>query len=86
MKLDPFYPIFDSCDWLKRLLPLGIKLVQLRVKDKADTELRREIQTAQTLCQNSDCQLIINDYWQLAIEFGCDYIHLGQEDLDEADN
>ncbi|MFK7857165.1 MAG: thiamine phosphate synthase, partial [Granulosicoccus sp.] len=31
------------------------------------------------------CQLIINDYWQLAIDEGCDYIHLGQEDLQQAD-
>lgn len=31
------------------------------------------------------CQLIVNDYWQLAIEEACDFIHLGQEDLAEAD-
>ena len=26
MKLDRFYPIFDHPDWLKRMLPLGVKL------------------------------------------------------------
>jgi thiamine-phosphate pyrophosphorylase len=31
------------------------------------------------------CQLIVNDYWRLAIEEGCDFVHLGQEDLAEAD-
>ncbi len=36
MKLDPFYPIFDSADWLARMLPLGVKLVQLRVKDRSE--------------------------------------------------
>ena len=29
--------------------------------------------------------MIVNDYWRLAIEEGCDFVHLGQEDLDGAD-
>ncbi len=85
MKLDPFYPIFDSADWLARMLPLGIKLVQLRIKDKTETETAREIARARTLCAEADCVLVVNDYWHLAIEEGCDFVHLGQEDLDDAD-
>src|SRR3546814_11266483 len=26
-----------------------------------------------------------NDYWKLALREGCDFVHLGQEDLDGAD-
>ena len=37
MNLDKFYPIFETSDWLERLLPIGIKLVQLRIKDKSKT-------------------------------------------------
>lgn len=85
MKLDPFYPIFDSADWLERMLPLGVKLVQLRVKDRSESETRREIARAKVLCGQADCELIVNDYWRLAIEEGCSFVHLGQEDLDEAD-
>lgn len=85
MKLDPFYPIFDSADWLERMLPLGVKLVQLRVKDRPETEVAREIARAKTLCAAADCVLVINDYWKLAIAEGCDWLHLGQEDLDDAD-
>ena len=85
MKLDPFYPIFDSADWLERMLPLGVKLVQLRVKDRPETEVAREIARAKTLCAAADCVLVVNDYWKIAIAEGCDFIHLGQEDLDEAD-
>lgn len=85
MKLDPFYPIFDSADWLERMLPLGVKLVQLRVKDLPETEVAREIARAKTLCAAADCVLVINDYWKLAIAEGCDWLHLGQEDLDDAD-
>lgn len=85
MTLDPFYPIFDSSDWLRRLLPCGIKLVQLRLKDLSDDSIRRELRVAKALCAAAGCQLIVNDYWQAAIDEGCDYVHLGQEDLDGAD-
>lgn len=85
MKLDPFYPIFDSADWLERMLPLGVKLVQLRVKDRPEAEVAREIARARTLCAAAGCVLVVNDYWKLAIAEGCDFIHLGQEDLDDAD-
>lgn len=85
MALDPFYPIFDSAAWCERLVPLGIKLVQLRIKDKTEIEIRQEIRAAKAICEAHDCQLIINDYWQLALDEGCDFIHLGQEDLDDAD-
>jgi thiamine-phosphate pyrophosphorylase len=85
MKLDPFYPIFDHSGWLEDLLPLGIKLLQLRIKDRPTDELRSEIQIAKSLCEQFGCQLIVNDYWQLALELGCDFIHLGQEDMATAD-
>ncbi|MEM9138570.1 MAG: thiamine phosphate synthase [Pseudomonadota bacterium] len=85
MTLDPFYPIFDGADWLRRTLPLGVKLVQLRIKEMPETALREEIRTARDLCRAHGAQLIVNDYWQIAIEEGCDFIHLGQEDLDDAD-
>ena len=85
MKLDPFYPIFDHSGWLEDLLPLGIKLLQLRIKDRPTAELRSEIQTAKSLCDQFDYPLIVNDYWQLALDLGCDFIHLGQEDLVTAD-
>ncbi len=37
------------------------------------------------VCQKAGAQLILNDYWRVAIDIGADYIHLGQEDLDTAD-
>ncbi len=83
--LPRFYPIFDNVSWLERLLPLGIQLVQLRIKDKSDAHIRDQISQAQTLCRDHGTILVVNDYWQIAIELGCDWIHLGQEDLDDAD-
>ena len=81
MKLDPFYLIVDSTVWIERLAPLGVKLVQLRIKTMDEAGLRTEIRKAKALCAQHRCQLIVNDYWRLAIEEGCDFVHLGQEDL-----
>lgn len=85
MKLDPFYLIVDSADWIDRLVPMGVKLVQLRMKQASQAHLRAEIRRAKATCEAHDCQLIINDHWQLAIEEGCGFVHLGQEDLAGAD-
>ena len=85
MSLDRFYPIFDHSDWLRRMLPLGVKLVQLRMKDQPDDVVRAEIATSRDLCNQHGAVLVVNDYWQAAIDAGCDWIHLGQEDLDDAD-
>ncbi|MER9882084.1 thiamine phosphate synthase [Mesorhizobium sp. M0118] len=85
MKLDPFYLIIDSAAWIERLVPLGVKLVQLRIKSMDEAGLRAEIRKAKALCAQHQCQFIINDHWRLAIEEGCDFVHLGQEDLLSAD-
>jgi thiamine-phosphate pyrophosphorylase len=85
MKLDRFYLIVDSVTWIERLAPSGVKLVQLRVKDRPAEELRSEISIARTLCARAGICLIVNDYWELALEQHCDFVHLGQGDLDNAD-
>ncbi len=84
MALDRFYPIFDNTSWLRRMLPLGVKLVQLRIKDRPIEVVLDEIALGRDLCAEHGAVLVINDYWQEAIAAGCDWIHLGQEDLDEA--
>jgi thiamine-phosphate pyrophosphorylase len=85
MTLDRFYPIFDHPDWLHRMLPLGLKLVQMRIKDVPANETRVLLQESKQLCDAAGAILIINDYWQDAIELSCSWVHLGQEDLDQAD-
>lgn len=85
MTLPRFYPIFDDVHWLHRMLPLGVKLVQLRLKDRPEEDLKAQIAEGQALCRDHGAILVVNDHWQLAIELGCDWLHLGQEDLDTAD-
>lgn len=85
MTLDRFYPIFDHPDWLRRMLPLGVKLVQMRIKEMPDDALRAALIESKQLCDAAGAVLVVNDYWQIAIDLGCDWLHLGQEDLDQAD-
>lgn len=85
VKLAPFYPIVPDIGWLERIVPLGVKLVQLRIKDAARADVVDQTRRALAVTRAHDCQLIVNDYWDVAIETGADFIHLGQEDLETAD-
>jgi thiamine-phosphate pyrophosphorylase len=85
MPLDRFYLIVDDARWLERLLPHGVRLAQLRVKDRPEAELRAQVRRARDLCAAAGAQLVVNDHWRLAIEEGCDFVHLGQVDLDSSD-
>ncbi|WP_022706839.1 thiamine phosphate synthase [Paracoccus zeaxanthinifaciens] len=85
MRLPRFYPIFDDADWLERALPLGVRLVQLRLKDRPDAEIRDHLRRGLALARDHGATLVVNDHWQAAIDLGAEWLHLGQEDLDEAD-
>jgi thiamine-phosphate pyrophosphorylase len=85
MALPRVYPIVESAEWVRRLLPQGVRLVQLRVKDRPAEAVRAEIHEARRSCADAGAQLIVNDYWQLALEEHCDFVHLGQGDLEGAD-
>ena len=85
MKLPRVYPVVDSAAWVGRMLSVGVRLIQLRVKDRSASDLRAEIREAKGLCARVGAQLIVNDYWVLAMAEGCDFVHLGQGDLDTAD-
>jgi thiamine-phosphate pyrophosphorylase len=83
--MDRFYLIVSDVLWLRALVPLGVRLVQLRIKDRDAAETRAQIRAAREVCAAHNCQLVVNDYWQIALEEGCDFVHLGQEDMDSAD-
>jgi thiamine-phosphate pyrophosphorylase len=82
---DRFYPIVDSVAWLKRLAALGVRTVQLRAKDLAPDAALALVREALAALSGSETQLVINDYWQAAIDAHAHHVHLGQEDLAEAD-
>lgn len=83
--MERFYLIVGHVGRLELLLPLGVKLVQLRIKDQPGAEIRRQIARARDVCAAHASQLVVNDHWQAALDLGCSFVHLGQEDMDMAD-
>ncbi len=80
------YPVVDSVDWLKKLIPLGIKTIQLRIKEHPPEAVESDLIEAIHVAKKHNIRLFINDYWQLAVKHKAYGIHLGQEDLDKLGN
>lgn len=85
MRLDRFYPIFEDAAWVARMLREGVKLVQLRIKDKPQSTVNAQVKASTALCEEMGATLVVNDHWKSAMDAGAPWVHLGQEDLDIAD-
>ena len=82
---DRFYPVVDSLAWVERLTRLGVGTVQLRVKDLSHEAAVTLVRQALAITRGTPTELVVNDYWRAAIEAGAKHVHLGQEDLADAD-
>jgi thiamine-phosphate pyrophosphorylase len=82
---DPFYPVVDSVAWVARLAALGVGTIQLRAKDLNDSQALQLVTDALAAINGTSAKLVVNDYWRAAIVAGAKHLHLGQEDLAEAD-
>ncbi len=83
--LPRFYAIVPDAAWAARLARLGVKLIQLRMKDAPEGAIAPAIREALAACRALGCELVVNDYWRAAIECGAGFVHLGQGDLETAD-
>jgi thiamine-phosphate pyrophosphorylase len=63
-----------GCDW-----------IQLRVKNKADSEWRSIAREVLAVCREHEVKLIVNDNLQLAKEIRADGVHLGKNDTSTAE-
>ena len=79
------YPVLDSATRVAQLVGSGARLVQLRIKLAEAGHLRDEVRAAKRACQAAGATLVLNDHWRMAIEEQVGFIHLGQEDLQDAD-
>lgn len=79
-----FYPVVPDVSWVRRLVP-GARLIQLRLKDLPEAEVRRQAGEAAAICRAHGALLVLNDFWRIAIDLQLDALHLGQEDLEVAD-
>ena len=82
---DRFYPVVDSVAWVARLALLGVGTIQLRAKELNDGEALQMVTDALEVIRGTPAKLVVNDYWRAAIVAGAKHLHLGQEDLAEAD-
>jgi thiamine-phosphate pyrophosphorylase len=82
---DRFYAIIDSLSWLKRLTALGVGTVQLRAKNLSDADALVLVREALAVTRGTKTRLVVNDYWRAAIDAKAEHLHLGQEDLADAD-
>ncbi|MFT3729888.1 MAG: thiamine phosphate synthase [Hyphomicrobium sp.] len=85
MRLERFYPIVPDVEWLQRIVPLGVKFVQLRIKDASRADVAAQAKRAAKICADHGCTLVLNDYWDVALDARIGFVHLGQEDLRDAD-
>ncbi len=83
--MERFYLIVGHVSQLELLVPHGVRLVQLRLKDRPEQEIRRQIARARDFCAVHGAQLVVNDHWQAALDLNCGFVHMGQEDMDSAD-
>jgi thiamine-phosphate pyrophosphorylase len=82
---DRFYPVVDSVAWIARLAALGVGTVQLRAKDLNDSQALQLVSDALAVTKGTQTKLVVNDYWRAAVVAGAKHLHLGQEDLADAD-
>jgi thiamine-phosphate pyrophosphorylase len=82
---DRLYPVVDSVAWVARLALLGVGTIQLRAKNLGAADALQTVKDALEVIHGTNAKLVVNDYWRAAIEAGAQHLHLGQEDLAEAD-
>jgi len=82
---DRFYPVVDSVAWVARLTKLGVGTIQLRAKNLDDAQALAIVREALAVTKGTRTRLVVNDYWRAAIEAKAQDLHLGQEDLADAD-
>ena len=82
---DRFYPVVDSVAWVARLARLGVGTVQLRAKNLNDADALAIVKDALAVTNGTGTKLVVNDYWRAAIDANATHLHLGQEDLADAD-
>jgi thiamine-phosphate pyrophosphorylase len=78
------YAVLPSADWVARMAQAGVPTLQLRFKSDDPQAIAREVRAAVAAVQGSNSLLFINDHWQAAIDAGAYGVHLGQEDLHDA--
>jgi thiamine-phosphate pyrophosphorylase len=77
-KLDPV----PFADLLAAALDAGdVAAVQLRLKEVSEDDWKHATDTLRPIAQSRDVAFLLNDRAELVRAFGCDGVHVGQEDM-----
>ncbi len=82
-------PSFDPARFADRLAEAldggDVAAVQLRLKDVDDDAWKRAIAALRPVAQKRDVAFLLNDRADLVVPYGCDGVHVGQEDMPAAE-
>ncbi len=78
------YVVVPDSNWIQKLAPTAVDTLQLRFKSDDPHLIEQEVIAAIEYAKKHSCHLFINDHWKLAIKHQAYGVHLGQEDLGEA--
>ncbi|MDX2306051.1 MAG: thiamine phosphate synthase [Microscillaceae bacterium] len=87
MNIDKLHYISQETDTLSHIQVIqqaceaGCRWIQLRMKEKSETEMQQIASQAKAICQKYSAKLIINDHVHLAKEVAAGGVHLGQTDM-----
>ena len=82
------WALVDEPSRINELANAGVRSFQLRIKDANDATVASLVQEACVSARESGAQLFVNDHWKICCDLQdgtVDGVHLGQDDLREAD-
>lgn len=79
------YPIVNQLDHFKRLVALGFKHIQLRLKQCSESDKQKIIAAACVYAKLHGVHIWVNDDWRAAVKYGAYGVHVGQTDLASCD-
>jgi thiamine-phosphate pyrophosphorylase len=62
-----------------------VAALQIRLKPASDDQIRAAVKALLPVCHAKNVAVILNDRPDLAVELGCDGVHVGQEDASYAE-
>lgn len=73
----------DICDVVERALRGGVTVVQYRDKHSERSVAVETARKLHVIAQRFGVPLLINDRVDVAVEVGCEGVHIGQDDMGE---
>jgi len=74
-------PTESTVEVIRSLCEVGVKWVQLRLKDESEATILEVAKEVRTICDEYEATFILNDYPQIAKTVQADGVHLGKSDM-----